>query len=315
MTTEFFNKENCYIPETHYILGSGGWFVCNSAIIHFLASHQQVSASLGDAEYLREYGGVYDYLSCSSSRFLLMQNCLKNINAAIKYRLGPLLGIKRKNVLNNIFHQDPSFHMQMLKSTLWDPCQISIWASTLQKIYGSSSRQFILLQNPFYYPNLASGHHNIWGELFPSRTLLYVFRNPRDQFADLWKNNQLVHTKMTRFREGSENMSPVDRFFFLNEKILDGRELLVAHEHGRMLGVSFDRFISNFEQESKRIRHFFGLSKQNSSYSQDDFRYSASNANIWQQNPAVMEMIQKNNSRFDDLEERNLNLMKKMSVS
>ena len=293
-------------------MGAGGWFVCNSAILAFLASHEEVKASLGDAEYLRQPGGVYDFLSGHSSRLDLLKIVVGNLNAGCRYKLGPLFGIERSSPLNNIFHQDPLFHAFMIKNVLSNKRDTSVWVQSLLRAWNNKNQPFILLQNPFYYTNIAPLHYEIWNEIFSHRSTLMVFRDPRDQFADLMKKGQLFHTNPTLFREGSESMSPIDRFFYLNERILDGREHLIQQEKGKILAVSFDKFISEFESEAVRIRKFVGLSGEGCTYTQADLEFSALNKNIWLSDTAIVDAVEKNDCRFASLKKRNLNLFNKI---
>jgi hypothetical protein len=142
--------------------------------------------------------------------------------------------------------------------------EIKHWKRFLYHFNIISSRKksasIYIHQNPFFYAEIFPNHEQIWPHYFEPYKLIFVYRDPIDQFADIVAHGAHIHTKDTRMRKGTENLHPAERFYEINKKFYLAR-LRMAKEYSpdQLLICSFEQFLKNHQQTAEKLVSFLGI--------------------------------------------------------
>ena len=142
--------------------------------------------------------------------------------------------------------------------------EIKLWKSWLLKLPLVSSKEknykHIVYQNPFFYDENFNGHQDVWPKLFSSHKMMFVHRDPLDQFSDIVKAGAHLNVSWPRFHGGTEKMHPADRFFEISKKIYLARLRMAENlPQDKLIIFSFEDFLLKHEEVSFNIKNFLEL--------------------------------------------------------
>lgn len=226
------------------ILNIGGWYVGNSAVVEYFRDSENNFVIYGDLDFVRDTNGLFDYLESKSSLLVYSFFMLKRIVRALRRNLKLRLFRKEYN-LRNINNQ-PINLLNIFYRSLMNKKK----SKFLYILCGNLNiHQSVILSNVTYYESF-SGEYINFDEYFYDYCILFVYRNPVEQFISLYNDGQLVHTKSTPFRMGSERLTIMDRYFLLSERINKGR-LLYKSKYRNIIPVRFESFVSSQSYRDK----------------------------------------------------------------
>jgi hypothetical protein len=176
------------------------------------------------------------------------------------------------------------------------------WQKWLHKLsyIGSKKKKadIFVHHNSFNCPMIFSGHENIWPHFYDPFKLIFVHRDPLDQFADLVNEENHLNNfwgKNTR-SIGSDDvifLDAADRFFVTSKKFYLARlEYAKKYTLDTMLIVSFEDFILKHDLVTKKIALFLDFDiktpKIHNGFLAED---SKKNIGIGQNNEKVMDLL------------------------
>jgi hypothetical protein len=263
-------KENAIVN----ILLQGGWCVGQGALIAWLRGFEEINYVTGgfpdgEHEMFRKEDGVLDLLSLDDST--------KKAELLKRMKKRTLAGIVRASGRNILYHSFQKINLKayfllyyFLVNEEWKlksekPFnEITYWKKWLIKFnnidYKKKSSFLYMHHNPFFYVENFSMHEKIWPQFFSPYKLVFIHRNPIDQFTDIVQNNYHIITAPHRFWNGTEHLSAIDRYFEVCKRIYSAR-LRMAKEYSpcQLLILSFEDFILKHEQITPQIKSFLGI--------------------------------------------------------
>lgn len=310
-------KVKALSKNTIFIINAGGWFVGNSAVLEWLDGFPEVSFIPGDFDILREEGGLFDLIISTTERSDV-DNAFKEIKYFLWRKLFKLVKFRVADYTKYLFtthrysyknhDRQFAFYYRLFRKVAYfekNHQNIDIygywrdWIVEEARLFNPNKElKYVLLQNPFYYRSFAPHHEVVWKELFVNRKVIFVCRNHLDQYKTIKDAGQLIHTKHTPFRKGTETLNEKDRFFCLNTKLYESRIEFVQDRHEEIMLVNFEDFVR--ELKSKDLISFLGLNKNTNIYF--DFNYSRKNVGISQQDQNAQDFYRENLIRFAELE-------------
>lgn len=270
------------------IINIGGWYVGNSAILDWMDGFDELAFVKGDFNVVRLENGVMDILAepnpfkkieminvqkkacyrggCSVSRTFI-RRYTKDL---FKPKFSPSYGDHLK------FYKDFYSQLSVYKTKLIsheDFDEIAFWNSWLTKLPflepAKKDFQHIIYSNPFFYDEMFAGHKNIWPKLFAPYKLIFVHRDPLDQFADIVKAKHHTLSSWPRFHGGTEAMHPADRFLAISKKIYKARLRMVEnYTKDELVIFSFEDFLQEHERVTKSLKYFLEINTQRDSANQ-----------------------------------------------
>jgi hypothetical protein len=132
------------------------------------------------------------------------------------------------------------------------------WLATLPKLdSGHKSYKHTVYQNPFFYDETYDGHKDIWPQLFSPYKMIFVHRDPLDQFSDIVNSGGHLNTSWPRFHGGTENMHPADRYFTIAKKLYTARLRMAKNLTKEDLVIfSFEDFLQNHDRVTSELKLF-----------------------------------------------------------
>lgn len=132
------------------------------------------------------------------------------------------------------------------------------WIHNVGKLYITNKNQVFVL---FDQPIILEGHLDIWPEVFSPFKLIIVYRDPRDQIADLiqWNEIYIKHVPNDRDLLSAiiSTLKYIKRVIYGAEKIYN----VLGSENVMM--VSFEKLIKDNDLITKKIQSFLGLNENN----------------------------------------------------
>lgn len=132
------------------------------------------------------------------------------------------------------------------------------WIQNIGKIYAINKKQIFVL---FDQPIVLGRHQDIWPEVFSPFKLIIVYRDPRDQIADLVKSNQIFMKHITD--DNNINAAIQSNINYINEMIHGAEKIIEKIDSENVIMLSFERFIKENELMTKKIISFLGINEQN----------------------------------------------------
>ncbi|WP_298448159.1 sulfotransferase [uncultured Marinobacter sp.] len=261
------------------VINSGGWFVGNTAVLDWMDGFEEFSFIKGDFHISRLESGIMDMIAT--------QNFEKKNEMISKNKVDCYLGAYKivRNVVGrytkNMFksRQEPAYFLRPayyrffykalctyernISSNDFD--EVSFWRLWLNELASRLSAkgnfQYSVFQNPFFYDEMFDEHSDLWPKLFAPFKLVFVHRDPLDQFADIVLSGSHLDTSSPRFHGGTEHLHPADRFLEISKKIYKAR-LKIASETSTddLIVFSFEDFLLNHDRVTSRICDFFKIS-------------------------------------------------------
>lgn len=261
------------------VINIGGWYVGNTAVLDWMDGFNELAFIKGDFNVTRLENGIMDMIAETNiDKKVTMVRLQKKECLIGMYRTTKsFVGRYTKNIMkpkNPKFYNDyfkyykdyfqrlTQYESNILSNSSFD--EILFWKEWLQTLpkLDSSHKNFkhIVYQNPFFYDETFDSHKDVWPKLFSPYKMIFVHRNPLDQFADIVSKGDHLLTSWPRFHGGTENMHPADRFFEIAKKLYIAR-LRMAKDYSQedLVIFSFEDFLQNHERVSNRLKGFLGI--------------------------------------------------------
>ncbi len=290
-----------------YILSLGGWYVGNSAILEWLSRYKEVKFLKGDLHEFRNDTGIYDLVRGGNRQYkLIFKIILRHTRWLVKSLLNE---IKKKLSLK--FDKNHSFSIEYNLKIILVVLRflfsfekgynesISFWSEYFNNDFFPKS-DYIVLQNPSYYDDISPNNKEIWRAIFGEFKIIFVTRDPIEQFIDCYLNKELVF-KDTKFRSGTECFNELDTFLYIAKRTYLSRiEMLNEFGPDVLSIISFESFAYLDSNSEVKIEDYFGLSK-NENLDKFDFNYTQSNTILREVHPDLAAKIECRKSDLDEL--------------
>jgi hypothetical protein len=293
-----------------FILSCGGWYVGNSAVIEWLSRYPQFYYLKGDFHELRSINGIYDCIAAPDRILkwkwilILIIHHIKGIFRSIlesfrqkkrtthgyilKYNITMLIIL-----LGYFFHSIFNFRDKKQDIKFWRDKLI-----ILSQRLGRNSSELIL-QNPIYYDNIAPEHIKIWREIFNIKKIIFVTRDPVDQFIDIYNHGELRYGQ-TRFRHGTKGLNEVETYFKICRRTYESRlKMLREYSVDELCIINFERFSQLSNVDEKALKKFFKINTR--AISSFDFSYTESNTNLALRYPEIGDLLKPYEKELDEL--------------
>jgi len=261
------------------VINIGGWYVGNTAILDWMDGFDELAFVKGDFNITRLENGIMDMLT-EPERFkkieminIQKKACYKGLYTVSRIFIGRytkhLLNFKSSPRYNGHlkFHKDlyeylSRYEEKLISRENFD--EIALWKGWLARLplldSGHKNFKHTVYQNPFFYDDTFDGHKTIWPKLFSPYKLIFVHRDPLDQFADIVnaKDHTLVYSP--RFHGGTETMHPADRFLAISNKIYNARfKMAENYTKDELVIFSFEDFLQEHERVTKGLKYFLDI--------------------------------------------------------
>ena len=261
------------------IINIGGWYVGNTAILDWMDGFEELAFIKGDFNITRLEGGIMDMIAeqdvDNKLAYIDIQKkqCYLGAGRALKIFVGRYTKhfLKPKQSPSYLGHF--SFHTTLYKflnryenllkrSENFD--EIAFWQSWLSTNpsldSGHKRYKHTVYQNPFFYDETFDGHKDIWPKLFSPYKMIFVHRDPLDQFSDIVNKGDHLLASWPRFHGGTENMHPADRFFTISKKLYTARLRMAESLTKEDLVVfSFEDFLYEHERVTNNLKEFLKI--------------------------------------------------------
>lgn len=295
------------------IINIGGWYVGNSAVLDWMDGFEELAFVKGDFNITRLEGGIMDMIA--------EQDVNKKIEYATLQKIKCYLGLARvfksfvgrytKNLMKPRISPSYSghfgFHTVLLKylkryeyllknNKEFD--EIAFWQGWLSTlpILDSNFKNYkhTVYQNPFFYDETFEGHKDVWPQLFAPYKMIFVHRDPLDQFSDIVNKNDHLLTSWPRFHGGTENMHPADRFLTIAKKLYTARLRMAENLTEENLVIfSFEDFLREHERVASRLKEFLNIKSARDINNRRFVRdISIKNIGKGKQNQKVLELLE-----------------------
>jgi hypothetical protein len=259
------------------IITAGGWYVGNTAILDWLDGFDEVTYVKGDLNICRKENGIMDVLSETNvekkiSTLNKIRNecifCLKDLIRAFvgRYTKHLFKRVKPKSYSSSISYYRSLYkfsneYIKCLKQKdgfdEYELCKNWLYSIAIKNNPKISS---IIYQNPFFYEETFPGHEGIWQELFCPYKLIFVHRDPLDQFSDIVNSGDHLLSSWSRFHGNTDVLDPVERFYEISKRLYAAR-IRIAKESSKndLLIFSFEDFIMEHHRTGNEIKKFIGI--------------------------------------------------------
>ena len=317
------------------ILNVGGWYVGNTAILDWMDGFEELAVVKGDCNLIRLENGIMDMLTETKiDKKLLMiriqkKNCIRGFYLSVRHFIGRysknLLKQKKKpshdlyfNFYSTYYRYLMNYEKLLTSNSSFDEIEYwKGWLSTLPDLDSSDKKyKHTVYQNPFFYDETYYGHNKVWPKLFAPHKMIFVHRDPLDQFSDIVNSGSHLDASWSRFHGNTREMQPADRFYEISKKIYLARLRMAEHYTPDDLMIfSFEEFINNHGQVTNKLKDFLNISNNETSMNQR-FSLEESRKNIGngKNNPMVAELL---HGKSHVIEEINIlrNRLMKLSTS
>ncbi|HCF7793923.1 TPA: hypothetical protein NIK96_002936, partial [Vibrio cholerae] len=264
------------------IINIGGWYVGNSAILDWMDGFEELAFVKGDFNIARLENGVMDMIAEENTTEKLKmiklqkQQCIKNLYSVTrsfvgrytKHLLKPKIQPSHSSYLRFhtvLYKYLYRYENNVLKSDSFDEILFwKGWLATLPKLDSAHKKNtHTVYQNPFFYDETFSGHKDIWPKLFSPYKMIFVHRDPLDQFSDIVNSGSHLNTSWSRFHGGTENMHPADRYFSIAKKLYSARLRMAENLTKKDLVIfSFEEFLKNHERVTAELKSFLNITSE-----------------------------------------------------
>jgi hypothetical protein len=304
------------------VINSGGWYVGNTAVLDWMDGFEEISFVKGDFDIARLENGVMDMIASPdlmAKRRMIKRNkvyCYKGSRRVARHLLGKYTRHLFKERHEGAFVFRPAFYISFYRALcsyengLNDEefNEIGFWKAWLlelsETLASKEGFKYSFFQNPFFYDETYDAHANIWPELFSPYKMIFVHRNPLDQFADIVKSNAHLDASSSRFHGNTQAMHPADRFFEISKKIYNAR-LRMAKEIPKteLIVFSFEDFLLKHEFVTLNIKNFLHIeSERDVRNTRFELSESIKNIGKGESNKAVAELLTGRKYIIDELE-------------
>jgi hypothetical protein len=270
------------------IINAGGWYVGNSAILDWMDGFDDLAFIRGDFNISRVENGIMDILSepCPHKKIEMIRiqknACFKGfyfttrsfIGRYTKFLLKPNSSPTNDHDRNlrfyiNLYNYLSIHEKKMTSCEEFD--EIKLWSDWLAKLAPKSSdhKKFkhTVYQNPFFYNEIFDAHKDVWPKLFSPYKLIFIHRDPLDQFSDIVNDKAHTLVSWPRFHGGTETMHPADRFLTIAKKIYNARlKMAKNYKKDELVIFSFESFLQEHERVTKKLKTFLGVKTQKDSF-------------------------------------------------
>jgi len=267
------------------IINIGGWYVGNTAVLDWMDGFQEISFVKGDFNIMRLEDGIMDMINAPSKeiKIRMIEKNKKDFYVFFMRRIKFIVGRYTKNILkkklnvnyDNIFSSQKilysylnTYKVKVEQEIKFD--EIVFWKEWLNKVslIYSEEKDFknTVYQNPFFYDETFSEHKYIWPKLLAPYKLMFVHRDPLDQFSDIVNSNSHLNVSWPRFHGGTENMHPADRFLAISKNIYNARLRMADEYEGNQLVIfSFEDFLRDHNRITNKLEFFLEIEKERDS--------------------------------------------------
>jgi len=266
------------------IINIGGWYVGNTAILDWMDGFDEIGFVKDDFNIARVENGVMDIIAEQdlSKKIKIIKKqkhaCYFGFYRVLRMFVGRYTKhLTKKNKLypyNSTIafyrrlHSFLNSYEYLLKtSEAFDEielCKSWLNAEALSLLENKNNHS-IVYQNPFFYDETFSGHAKIWPKLFDPYKLIFVHRDPLDQFSDIVNSGDHLLSSWPRFHGETESMHPADRFLTIARKLYKAR-LRMAEEYNsdQLLIFSFEDFLVNHDKVTPVLKGFLNINSERS---------------------------------------------------
>lgn len=264
------------------IINIGGWYVGNTAILDWMDGFEELAFVKGDFNITRLENGVMDMIAEENTteklKMIKLQKkqCLKSLYTVTRSFIGRYTKhlLKPKNQhshslylkFHTVFYKYlECYENKVLKNDHFDECLFwSGWLKTLPNLDSAHKKNIhTVYQNPFFYDETFSGHKDIWPQIFSPYKMIFVHRDPLDQFSDIVNSGGHLNVSWPRFHGGTEDMHPADRYFSIAKKIYTARLRMAENLTKKDLVIfSFEDFLQNHERVTPELKYFLDISSE-----------------------------------------------------
>lgn len=282
------------------IINAGGWYVGNTAILDWLDGFEEVAYIKGDLNICRQENGLLDILAESrvEAKLVLLNKikkdslfCAKNLTRAFigRYtkhlfkRVKPIPYSSSFSYYKSLYNFCNGYINGIMRHSDFDEIEYTRnWLHNLALISVESKAKVnnIVYQNPFFYSETFAGHDGVWEKLFNPYKLIFVHRDPVDQFCDIVRSGDHKLASWARFHGDTSSLHPVERFLVISKKIYTAR-IRIAKESTKnnLLIFSFEDFILDHETIACDLKNYLGINSERD-HNNKRFLLSESKKNI-----------------------------------
>lgn len=264
------------------IINVGGWYGGNTAVMDWMRGFDEIAFVDGEFNILRLEGGIMDLIAeKDKSKKLKLIHLLKRECYIGYYKiLRTFVARYTKNYFKTLpskkhtgylkFYRDlysylSNYENMIKKSALFD--EVSFWKPWISSLgnlgYPHKKYNFTVFHNPFYYKEQFDGHYNIWPDLFSPYKMIFIHRDPLDQFTDIVKDGAHLKASVPRFHGETKDMHPADRFLHISKKIYLARIRLASlHTKNQLIIFSFEDFINKHDRVTSDLKCFLDIKSQ-----------------------------------------------------
>jgi hypothetical protein len=156
--------------------------------------------------------------------------------------------------------------------------QANRWIEAVSECY-APKKDFVIFDQPLRICQ----HSDIWRGVFEPFKLILIYRDPRDQFADIINRKKLYDDFINAEDLGELFGRSHDDAMSYHINLLK-KKLLVARDNyaskSDTLLMSFESFIENHAEKSQQIIEFLGFTNTEKIQTQQPFRFEESKKNI-----------------------------------
>lgn len=248
-----------------FIVIQGGWYVGSTAIREFLGDSTQTYVFKKDFNIWRSENGIFDLISSRkfSDTLLIWSSIVcvtfKEIRRVFKCAMMDSSSYEFEQLIESILL---IFFLlgYLLVYCFNEPFRCSYWAywpRTVGYFMSRGRARSLVLMNPFYYDGNFDGHTTIWPQVFSNIQLIFVYRDPRDQWFDLKKSGSLNNKRIRRFHGDSEFLTDEEMFLQVSKSIYHDR-LKILNSDLKTKIVIFEDFVMK-ENVRNDLLIFLGL--------------------------------------------------------
>lgn len=304
------------------IINVGGWYVGNSAILDWMGGVKEIAVIKGDFNIVRLENGIMDMISeqDKEKKLLMITYQQKQSYKGFYWASRMLIGRYTKRLFEKktipSYYGHFKFHKIFLKYLkeykdkviLGEPFdEVVFWQSWLNTLPSLSSEknnfEHIVYQNPFFYDTTYDGHSDIWPNLFGPYKMIFVHRDPLDQFSDIVNGNAHLDASWPRFHGDTKDMDPAERFLTISKKIFQARlEMADKHTENELIILSFEDFLQKHELVTSKLCTFLNLNPATLNCSSNfDLSKSLKNVGVGKNNLKALSLLEGKDYILDEL--------------
>ena len=243
----------------------------SSAVIDMLREYDQVGVLPGEFDEFRRSGMIADHLegriSYSYPSRLNESKYLNdpNIKSSIK-KLFIKFGYNGNSLFDyNTFQRKELYKKLIFKiqndsnSTEYKLNAVRHWVGDLKEIY-ASNKQFFAIDQPIQHRQ----HFEIWPKVLEPFKMIVVYRDPRDQMAEIIRQGHLFYHMRSPVVAiyGGDRIGAIN---FLKDaieaKLYWFKKIQEKHGSSKVVMISFEKFIKDHENIRGKFKDWIGLSE------------------------------------------------------